>query len=249
MLFAAIREKADIYHFHDPELIFAGLFLKLLGKKVVYDVHEYYKQNILSKRSIPWGIRHFIAYSFDLLETFASRLYDGVIVVDRAIGNKFKGRATVVSNYPYSPKKHLLPKGHGKEFKCVYAGGLSADRGLFRMIEAMEHMDRPARLILIGTLSDEDRIKAETMKGYEKVGYLGSRPWSDVLKLLPECDLGLVLLQPVPAYIFAGEGTIEAFRVYGLRTARSWFQFRQSEKNNQGRLDAGSLLTRQTPMR
>ncbi|MGC2422919.1 MAG: glycosyltransferase, partial [Nitrospirota bacterium] len=157
------------------------------------------------------GIRHFIAYAFDLLETFASSFFDGVIVVDRTIGNKFKGRATVVSNYPYSPKNPLLPKGRGKEFKCVYAGGLSADRGLFKMIEAMEHLNRPARLILIGTLSDEDRVKAGKMKGYEKVEHLGSRSWSDVLNFLPECDLGLVLLQPVPAYILAGEGTIKLF--------------------------------------
>ncbi|MGC2423342.1 MAG: glycosyltransferase, partial [Nitrospirota bacterium] len=157
------------------------------------------------------GIRHFIAYAFDLLETFASSFFDGVIVVDRTIGNKFKGRATVVSNYPYSPQKPPLPNGHGKEFKCVYAGGLSADRGLFKMIEAMKHMARPARLILLGPLSDEDRIKAEKTEGYEKVEYLGFRPWLDVLNLLPECDLGLVLLQPVPAYIFAGEGTVKLY--------------------------------------
>lgn len=33
----ALKEKAQIYHFHDPELIPAGLFLKILGKQVIWN--------------------------------------------------------------------------------------------------------------------------------------------------------------------------------------------------------------------
>lgn len=32
----ALKEKADVYHFHDPELIFIGIVLRLLDKKVIY---------------------------------------------------------------------------------------------------------------------------------------------------------------------------------------------------------------------
>lgn len=62
---AALAENADIYHFHDPELISLGLALKLLrpSKIVVYDVHEDYPSMMLEKYWIPQPIRPLISTS------------------------------------------------------------------------------------------------------------------------------------------------------------------------------------------
>ncbi|MDP4160853.1 MAG: glycosyltransferase, partial [Bacillota bacterium] len=46
---AALQEKADIYHFHDPDLIPVALRLsRKHHKPVVYDVHEYYGDSLLT---------------------------------------------------------------------------------------------------------------------------------------------------------------------------------------------------------
>jgi glycosyltransferase involved in cell wall biosynthesis len=211
ILIAGIKEKADIYHFHDPELIPAGLVLRLLGRKVIYDSHEYYKMKILSMDRIPGWLRNPAAEAYDVLETLAARTFSGVIVTDRVTEGKFKGMATVVSNPPYKSGVSREPKKQDGVFKCVYIGGLERDRGLFKMVEAMEHVDGRFRLVLAGRMSEEDLNEIKRLKGYAKVDYLGLIPWVKVLELLPDCDLGLLLLQPVPGYFYHGENSIKLF--------------------------------------
>ena len=41
----AFKQKAEIYHLHDPELLQIGLLSKILGKKVIYDVYEEYPKH------------------------------------------------------------------------------------------------------------------------------------------------------------------------------------------------------------
>ncbi len=48
----ALRVDADIYHFHDPELIPVGKALKKRGKAIIYDVHEDYYESIKLKKVI-----------------------------------------------------------------------------------------------------------------------------------------------------------------------------------------------------
>ena len=211
VLMAGIKEKAAIYHFHDPELIPAGLVLRLMGRKVIYDSHEYYKMKILSKNRIPMWLRSPVAEAYDLLETLAARTFSGVIVTDRVTESKFKGMATVVSNPPYKSGICARPDKKDGAFKCAYVGAIDKDRGLFKMVEAMEHVDSRVKLILAGRMSEEDLSAMKRLKGYSKVDYLGLIPWKSVLKLLPDCDLGLLLLQPVPGYLYHGENSIKLF--------------------------------------
>lgn len=48
-LLAALRQRAALYHFHDPELIPVALIVRLLWRRrVVYDMHELYSEALLA---------------------------------------------------------------------------------------------------------------------------------------------------------------------------------------------------------
>lgn len=61
----AVHQNADIYHIHDAEMIPFGLVLSFAGKKVVYDIHENTKTDILLKHWIPNYQKKIIATIYD----------------------------------------------------------------------------------------------------------------------------------------------------------------------------------------
>ena len=210
----AVRQRADIYHFHDPELIPVGLLLKARGKKVIYDAHESYPQKILSKSWIPLKLRPLVSRLFAVVERIASVMLDHVIAADRWTAATLPGcHVTTIANYPLlTPMQDVRSKAKSVPAKhtLIYAGGLNDDRGLQVMLEiARLLLDRDVELHLLGGFEkpeDERRIRE-----LHNVRYFGFQPLETLYEHMRSADLGLVLLQPVPAYSYAGENTIKLF--------------------------------------
>ena len=57
----ALEINADVYHFHDPELLPFALKLKRKGKIVIYDAHEDVPKQVMDKHWIPILMRKFIS--------------------------------------------------------------------------------------------------------------------------------------------------------------------------------------------
>ncbi|MEL1133799.1 glycosyltransferase family 4 protein [Desulfitobacterium sp. THU1] len=88
---AAVEEHADLYHFHDPDLIWTGLTLqKKLGKPVIYDVHEYYADSLKTRYWLPAPLRKTAAAVFERLEKGAARRFAGIMTVNHHMEGLFK---------------------------------------------------------------------------------------------------------------------------------------------------------------
>ncbi len=81
ILIKSLKNDADIYHLHDPELLIPGLILKLFNKRVIYDVHENIRGMIKARKWIRGRItKFFISQIVWFLDRFSIMFFDGIVV-------------------------------------------------------------------------------------------------------------------------------------------------------------------------
>ncbi|MCD6321857.1 MAG: hypothetical protein J7L77_02410, partial [Clostridiales bacterium] len=64
----ALKENAEIYHFHDPELMPLAKLMSLMGKLVIYDMHENVPRQINDKGWINPSLKKLVAKCVALSE-------------------------------------------------------------------------------------------------------------------------------------------------------------------------------------
>ena len=102
IIYRVIKINPSICHFHDPDFIFGAVFLSILGKKIIYDVHEDVPKQIMSKYWIPSILRRFISISFNIVEKFCVKFFfTSIIAATDSISKNFpKNKTIVINNYP-----------------------------------------------------------------------------------------------------------------------------------------------------
>lgn len=196
--YLALKEKADIYHFYDPEMIFGAIILKIFTRgRVIYDVREDYAHRILTKYWIPKILRRPIAFIFGLIEKMSCRLFDCIITPTLTLRKKFEQFNVVdVKNYPvvemFSEK---LKKAKKDEFHLIYAGALAEKKGIRETIQALDFINprHKVKLKLLGNFSEpsyEKEVK-KISKG-KNVEFLGHFPYRAVYGHMENSDAGLM---------------------------------------------------------
>jgi len=202
----ATQAQADLYHFHDPELIPIALLLRFRGKTIIYDVHEDVPRQILSKHYIPKVWRATIAWIIERLETFSARRFDAVVAATPHITHRFESlgcHAVNINNYPILNELHIPYLDWSQKGRAVcYVGGIAQIRGIREMVEAIGQTD--AKLLLAGQFADsQQRQRVVSLPGWANVQELGQLDRQEVAHTLLRSIAGLVVLHPTVNYIDA----------------------------------------------
>ncbi|TLM73418.1 MAG: glycosyltransferase family 4 protein, partial [Actinobacteria bacterium] len=167
VLRAALRERADLYHYHDPELLGAALVLLVLGKRVVFDVHEDLPKQILTKHWIPGPLRRMTSAFARALERPTAHAMSGVVAAIPSVLPAFPARhVALVQNFPTLAEFCDVPERPVERSgapKVGFFGGISAIRGATEIVAAIGRCTDPdVRLVLAGAFTPaalEDEVR------------------------------------------------------------------------------------------
>jgi glycosyltransferase involved in cell wall biosynthesis len=201
----AARLKANVYHFHDPELLpFAITLNAIPGTRIIYDAHEDVPKQILDKRYIPALVRRPVAVLVDGLERIAVAAIDGVVAATPAIALRYPTqKTTVVQNFPLL-EELVQPDAasyRSRPHVVSYVGGLTVDRGVRELIAVSRLLpsgNEPA-IAVAGRLkpaSLEEEVRAEA-----NMTLLGWLSREGVAAVLGRSRAGVVTFHPTANYI------------------------------------------------
>jgi glycosyltransferase involved in cell wall biosynthesis len=229
----ARRQNADVYHFHDPELIPAGLLLRAQGKKVIYDIHEDMPKDILSKFYLPAWSRRMMAWMMEQVEGAACGHFSALVAVTPSIAERFlrlNQKTVIVYNYPYPAEivfAQVASPWEARRQSVAYVGGITAQRAILEMVSAMallpESLD--ATLELAGNEIPEG-IRPEDLSGHPgwtRVRHHGLLDQPSTFRILHKVRAGLVLFHPEPNHLEAMPQKIFEYMGAGLPLIASDF--------------------------
>ncbi|MCP4367661.1 MAG: glycosyltransferase family 4 protein [Deltaproteobacteria bacterium] len=204
-LWRALRQKADLYHFHDPELIPIGVLLKLLTlKKVICDVHEDYVKQILCKQYIPRIARKSVAFLIKMMVYLSTKFLNGIIVAGDDIAETFdssltSGKLTVIRNVPLMEFVTACSANGGKiDNMIIYLGGLQTGRGIKEIVEAANYVKNDAKFLLIGPFETPQFEREIRRSASENVQFIGKIKFEEVPDYIKAAKIGLICFYPEP---------------------------------------------------
>jgi glycosyltransferase involved in cell wall biosynthesis len=228
---AAFGVAADVYHIHDPELLVVGLVLRVAGKRVIYDIHEDLPRTMLLKAYVPKILRKPLLWIVERVENAAARCMSGLITATPALADRFQSihrNTVVVNNFVILDEFVPANKSEWKnrDSAVAYYGGISEERGILEMVEAMDLL--PATLHLKLELGGWFYVKGQeadlAAKPYWKhVNWHGELDRKSIASLLNRVQVGLVVLHPDEAYLTSQPTKLFEYMAAGIPVVASDF--------------------------
>ena len=215
---AALKLEADVYHFHDPELIPVGLKLMKAGKKVIYDIHEDLPRQTLSKDYIPKLFRVPLSAILEYYENKSIKQFEAVITATPFINNRvlqLHEKSVNINNFPITSELVLAKELEKKENAVCFVGAISRLRGVKELVEAVFLAN--VKLYLAGKFTESDfEQEVKQLPGWKNVVEYGHLDRKQVANLMANCIGGVVTFLPAPNHCNAQPNKMFEYMSAGL---------------------------------
>jgi len=210
----SLRADAELVHFHDPEFLPFAIVLSLLGKSVIYDVHE---DNYLALQQKGGGhryLRKLIALTVAGIEKVATRFMK-IVIAEKAYSARFPSGLPIL-NYPATmdlageTTTPFTPATQDTSFggrrRLLYTGVVTEDRGAFNHIKLLTRLPE-YELHIVGSCSDElkSSLLREAGSSASRLHFCVSEcgiPFSEIRRYYKEgnWEWGLAVFPRTPHY-------------------------------------------------
>lgn len=221
------RKHVDIVHACDFDTILPALLVKMLyGKKVVYDIFDFYADHL---RATP----HWIKKTIRFVDKRAIFLADALIIADDSrwaqvsdSSNNRPRRCTVIYN---SPRLEDLPQVHGEsdtnefqpgaidsakgdkqqspKLRLAYIGLLQRERGLVEMMSVLR--SHPEWFLDLAGFGGDEEMLVEMAKSMPNVRWHGRIPYRQTLLLSQAANVLFATYDPaIPNHRFSSPNKV-----------------------------------------
>ncbi len=218
-----LREKANIYHYHDPELFFVAAILKCFRKNIIFDAHENVQLQLKNKDWLP--LKKLIILTYPFVDWLIGKLFY-VIIAEPSYKNNYpsisKSRIQCVMNFPDLNKISEFSRTDRSGLRDLfYLGGVTELRGIYEMIDFRASLQDPmCKLHIIGPITDS--LKDQVLKQIKKknlenhVIIYGSMGLNEALEISQGCILGFSIMKPIGNYLNSFSTKIFEYMAIGL---------------------------------
>lgn len=228
----ALKQKADVYHFHDPELLLFGCLIKMItGKIVIFDSHECYREDLLNKEWMPYAIRKPVVWIYGLLEEWSVRYLDLIVAATPYIGERLRAKARrciVVNNYPVAEEFNAddseTDSYAERRNGVCYIGAISIIRGLVPFLDSIDQLDDGIVVRMAGTFaSGEIRDFANNHRNWHRVKFYGQVDRRIIRDILSQSFAGIVNFLPAPNHEYSQPNKLFEYMAAGVPVVCSDF--------------------------
>lgn len=181
------RKEYDVIHACDFDTILPSLLMRLVGKKVIFDIFDWFSDEVKTGKN-------FIDIPINVLEKLATKLADLTILCEeeriKQIGTKPK-KYIIIPNIPsinlIKSKKNEIAVNIG--ISIGYVGGFYPDRGLLELLEVIkERSDIKFKIAGFGNQEIEEKV-VNYSKMYPNIFFYGKVEYEQAIEIMQSCHV------------------------------------------------------------